>query len=304
MALKMRHRRCIITAIIVVLSLLICACTKVNSQEEAKEQKSRLDELLEEQADRDGLVDKEESGTTGGSSADEGIGSDDAGEAPREEVTAQITPDPSSYAAGTELSEEVVLAAGEDAWFTVSEISDDLFARIYGLSFKENCTVPRENLRYIRVLHRDIDGRILVGELIMHADVAEDVCDIFHQLYQASYPIEKMRLIDDYGADDNASMEDNNTSAFNFRLIAGTDRISNHAYGKAIDINPYYNPYVIPEDSYVSPASAAAYADRSAAFDYKIDRGDLCYQLFLEKGFTWGGDWQSPIDYQHFERTY
>ena len=205
-------------------------------------------------------------------------------------------------AAGTAVTADQLALYGEDAFFTVEPISDALLERMWGLSYKEDCTVPREELRYIRVLHVDAAGTTLVGELVMNAAVAQDVCDIFRELYHAGYPIEKMHLVDDYGASDDASMEDDNTSAFNYRVIAGTSQLSNHAFGRAIDINPYYNPYVIPEQDYVSPGSAYEYGDRSWSFPYKIERGDLCYQLFTEHGFTWGGDWGSPKDYQHFEK--
>jgi len=204
--------------------------------------------------------------------------------------------------AGMELSDDDIARYGTDALFTSNEIDDALFERIYGLSYKDYCTVPREDLRYLKVLHRDADGRALVGELMVNASVADDVLDIFRELYEAGYPIEKMHLVDDYGADDDASMEDDNTSAFNYRLIAGTDEISNHAYGLAIDINPFYNPYCIPSQDYVSPTSAYEYGNRDASFPYKIERGDLCYTLFTEHGFTWGGDWDEIKDYQHFEK--
>ncbi len=130
--------------------------------------------------------------------------------------------------------------------------------------------------------------------------------EILRSLYDASYPIEKMRLIDHYGADDQASMEDNNSSAFNFRPRAHQTAISKHALGLAIDINPLYNPYVLTTESgyrIVEPASAGAYLDRSADFPYKIERDDLCCTLFREHGFYWGGGWASRTkDFQHFER--
>lgn len=129
--------------------------------------------------------------------------------------------------------------------------------------------------------------------------------DIFRKLYAASYPIERMVLIDNYNADDNPSMEANNSSAFNFRFVAGTKKLSNHSSGMAIDINPLYNPYVKQRADgtlYVSPEKGRMYADRSKAFDYKLYDGNLCVKLFKEHGFTWGGDWQSLKDYQHFEK--
>ena len=188
--------------------------------------------------------------------------------------------------------------------FTQQEISDSLFARIYGKSFKENCTTPREELRYLRLLHYNKVGEVLQGELICHKSIAMDLLEIFQELYQARYPIERMVLIDNYNADDEASMQANNTSAFNFRNAVGMQRLSSHSTGMAIDINPLYNPYVRQRGgrTLVSPENAKAYADRAKAFPYKIVRDDLCVRLFKEHGFTWGGDWKNSKDYQHFEK--
>ena len=211
---------------------------------------------------------------------------------------------PGQITAGTVLTEEAVAALGEDAFFSVEEISDETFARMWKKSFKEYCTMDRADLRYIRCLHKDIDGNIKAGELVMHVVVAETVCGIFRQLYDASYPIESMILVDEFDADDETSIMSNNTSAFNFRLVAGTDEISNHAYGLAIDINPYYNVYYIPSLEYVFPPEGWEYLDREADFPYKLMPGDLCYNLFTEAGFEWGGWWTYNTDYQHFQYVY
>lgn len=188
--------------------------------------------------------------------------------------------------------------------FTKERISDALFARIDGKSFKDNCTTPREDLRYLSVLHYNKEGEELEGELICHKDIADDLLDIFYELYKARYPIERMVLVDEYDADDDASMRANNTSAFNFRIIPGVGRLSSHSRGKAIDINPLYNPYVRHRKGrmLVSPANATEYAERTKDFPYKIVRGDLCHRLFRKHGFSWGGDWRSGKDYQHFEK--
>lgn len=188
--------------------------------------------------------------------------------------------------------------------FYQQEVTDSIFARIQGKSFKENCTTLREDLRYLRVLHYNKEGEVLEGELICHKAIAEDLLEIFQELYQAKYPIERMVLIDEYAADDEASMCANNTSAFNFRTISGGRRLSSHSTGMAIDINPLYNPLVRWRDGQtrVFPADAAPYVDRSRDFPYKIVRGDLCHQLFKKHGFSWGGDWKNSKDYQHFEK--
>ena len=187
--------------------------------------------------------------------------------------------------------------------FTSEEIPDEVFARMAGKSYKEDCTVPREDLRYLQISCVGADGSPYVGEMVAAADLAEDLLDIFQKLYEAGYPIERMQLIDDYDASDQASMEANNTTCFNFRQIAGSTKLSNHSLGRAVDINPLYNPYVkkTASGTIYDPPTGEAYADRSKDFSYKIDHDDLCYQLFTAHGFTWGGDWNSVKDYQHFE---
>ena len=178
------------------------------------------------------------------------------------------------------------------------------FARIKGKSFKDNCTVPVSDLRYLHVLHIGFDGQTHEGEIICNKAIAEDLLEIFEALYEAKYPIEKVRLVDEYNAEDEASMADNNSSCFNFRFISHTKKVSNHGYGKAIDINPLYNPYVktVKGKLSIEPANGADYVDRTKDFDYKIDENDLAYQLFTAHGFTWGGAWKSSKDYQHFEK--
>ena len=188
--------------------------------------------------------------------------------------------------------------------FYQQEITDDIFARIEGKSFKANCTTPREDLRYLRVLHYNLDREVLQGELICHKDIADDLLAIFQELFKAAYPIERMVLIDEYEADDEASMRANNTSAFNFRRASGMQRLSSHSTGMAIDINPLYNPLVKHREggTRVYPSTATPYIDRTKDFPYKIVKGDLCYRLFKQHGFSWGGEWRSSKDYQHFEK--
>lgn len=213
--------------------------------------------------------------------------------------------DASDADAGDEKATEPETAeSSKIAEFYVSEIPDNIFAKMQGKSYKSDCTVPREDLRYVHVLHTDFDGKTKEGELVVNKAIADDVCDIFEKLYEAEYPIDKIRLVDEYDADDEASMGDDNTSAFNFRFISHTTKISKHGLGMAVDINTLYNPYVKTVDGNLSvePANAADYVDRSADFPHKIDHDDLCYQLFIEHGFTWGGDWTHSKDYQHFEK--
>lgn len=196
-----------------------------------------------------------------------------------------------------------VTSINEDELFYISEISDDLFEKMKGKSFKDDCTLPRSDLRYVHVLHKTLTGETLTGELVVNYHIAEDTLEIFRALYDAGYPIEKIRLIDEYDADDESSMSDNNSSSFNFRFVSRTKNISKHGYGLAIDINPLYNPYITTVDGQtnVEPANATEYVDRESDFDYKITHDDLVYKLFKEHGFDWGGDWTNSKDYQHFE---
>ena len=114
-----------------------------------------------------------------------------------------------------------------------------------------------------------------------------------------------MVLVDEYNADDNASMADNNSSSFNYRVVEGSNKLSKHSLGLAIDINPKYNPYIhtLNGKTVCSPENGAEYADRTKSFDYKIDEKDYSYQLFTKYGFTWGGNWNSVKDYQHYEHN-
>ena len=154
---------------------------------------------------------------------------------------------------------------------------DEIFARIKGKSYKDNCTVPREDLRYLHVLHKDLDGKTHEGEMICNVYIAADLLDIFQKLYEANYPIEKIRLVDEYNADDETSMRDNNSSCFNFRFISHTTKVSKHGLGLAVDINTLYNPYVkvVNGKKILEPATAEKYIDRSKKFSYKIEKNDL-----------------------------
>lgn len=181
-------------------------------------------------------------------------------------------------------------------------ISDELKAYMSGKSYTENENITFDGLRHVVVQYINFEGDACTGELIVNASVADETVEIFRELFNASYPIEKIRLIDEYDGDDNSSMEDNNTSCFNYRTIDGQTNLSDHSFGLAIDINPLYNPYVRKNmgDRNILPANGAAYADRSADFPHKITKDDICYSIFAAHGWKWGGDWDSPVDYQHF----
>ena len=221
----------------------------------------------------------------------------------------------------TDLSEiESTLPVTEDALispervtyqdeFYYEPLSPELQLFITGTSFPAEGTpveITYDDLRYVHVMHYDFEGEPVEGELICNIAIAQDLVEIFYELYRAEYQIEKICLIDAYGGDDNLSMKDNNTSCFNYRVVEGSTKLSKHAYGLAVDINPFYNPYVrYNKDGslHIDPEGSEAYADRSASFPYKIDENDLCLKLFKEHGFTWGGDWNSMKDYQHFQKS-
>lgn len=184
--------------------------------------------------------------------------------------------------------------------FSCVPISDEIFSKINGISFKENTKIKRNMLHYINVRYIGFDGIEHSGELISSRLISKRLLRIFKKLYDKGYKIEKIRLIDEYGADDDKSMRDNNSSAFCYRTIANTDTLSNHAKGLAVDINPFYNPYI--QNGKVLPPSAERYADRTKDFPHKLDRHDYCVRLFKSYGFTWGGDWTNGSkDYQHFD---
>lgn len=193
--------------------------------------------------------------------------------------------------------------------FYYEPLTEEIKERITGISYPESgCTVPYEDLNYVGLKYIDFDGQEQTGELICNKAIAQDMVEIFHELYRNDYRLESVRLIDEYNGDDTASMAENNTSCFNYRVVDGTANLSKHAYGLAIDVNPYYNPYVVfhrNEDGsdYISPPGSEIYADRSQSFAYKIDENDLCYRLFTKHGFTWGGNWNSTKDYQHFQKV-
>lgn len=217
---------------------------------------------------------------------------DNSGESAEENQTMSEHPERTTYKEG----------------FYYEPLTDEVKERITGISYPESgCTVPYEDLAYVGLLYFDFDGEEQTGELICNQAVAQDMVEIFYELYQNDYRIERVRLVDEYAGDDTASMADNNTSCFNYRVVDGTTNLSKHAYGLAIDVNPYYNPYVVYNkngdgSTYISPPGSEVYADRSQSFPYKIDENDLCYRLFTEHGFTWGGNWNSTKDYQHFQK--
>lgn len=188
--------------------------------------------------------------------------------------------------------------------FSVQEIPDSVWSKMQGKSYLANPYIQRSDLRYLKVLHWDYDEKTHQGELICNKLIADKLIVIFRELYRNHYPIQRIRLADEYDADDERQMEDNNTSCFCYRNVPDTKKLSYHARGLAIDINTLYNPYVRYRkdgSTIVQPSNGKPYVDRKKSYRYKIVEGDLCHRLFRKYGFIWGGSWRTMKDYQHFE---
>ena len=188
--------------------------------------------------------------------------------------------------------------------FYYEALPDSIVSKITNVSYPKDCEIPLDNLRYCVMLYVDFEGETKTGEMICNKDIADDIMEIFYELYDNNYQIESIKLIDDFDADDETSMEANNTSCFNYRPIGNGTKLSKHAQGLAVDINPLYNPQIKYKNGSMSiaPSTSEKYADRTVVFPYKIDENDLAYKLFTSHGFSWGGNWNSSKDYQHFEK--
>ena len=155
----------------------------------------------------------------------------------------------------------------------------------------------RDTLALIEVPYISFKGTEEKGQLVIHTELAEEVFSLFQELYSHQFPIHRVVPVAAYGWDDLASMEDNNTSAFNYRQIIGTDLLSNHSLGRAIDINPLQNPYYAL-DGRVYPARAV----HDLAKPGTLHKDSVAVSLFKEKGWVWLGEREEHKDYQHFEK--
>jgi len=168
-----------------------------------------------------------------------------------------------------------------------------------GTTWRAGCPVAPTALRRVELDYLGFDGGTHRGQLVVNEEVVDDVIAIFNDLTRLRYPIEKMRTVEHYpGAEDELSMRDNNTSAFNCRILG--DGWSLHAYGRAIDINPLVNPYIDSAGD-LQPTTAARYLDRRRDDLGLLHSGDAAVRAFTSRGWRWGGDWHNPVDYQHFE---
>ena len=189
-----------------------------------------------------------------------------------------------------------------DSVFISSDIPQNIYEKMIGNSIPENSVenVDISKLSYLKIAYWGFDDKSHIGEMIVNKVVAQEVLDIFKEVYEKKYPIEKIKLIDEYGADDEKSMEDNNTSAFCYRKISNTNKLSNHSLGMSIDINPLYNPYVTK--NYILPTNANIYFNRNIDVKGIIKKEDDLYNAFIKRGWKWGGEWKNKKDYQHFEK--
>jgi hypothetical protein len=185
---------------------------------------------------------------------------------------------------------------------TSERITGGLRDRIVGSSWHAGCPVGLDDLRVLRLDRWGFDGKAHRGTLVVHRRYVRDLIQVFRTLFDARFPIRRMRLVDAYGADDDRSMAANNTSAFNCRAITGGSAWSQHSYGWAIDINPIQNPYVTSRGTVLPPAGAA-YVNRSKDAKGLIRAGGVVVKAFAEIGWGWGGHWSSIKDYQHFSAT-
>jgi len=187
---------------------------------------------------------------------------------------------------------------GEPFTGSVSRIDRDTRLLMIGSSWHAGCPTPLRDLRIVRVTYRGFDARPHHGRLAVHRRWADEILVIFRRLYRAGFPIRRVRLVDRFGGDERESMRHDNTSAFNCRYVAGTTTWSQHAYGRAVDINPVENPYV--DGTHVSPRRGRRYLDRTDVRPGMIVRGDIVVRSFRRIGWGWGGRWTPAKDYQHF----
>jgi poly-gamma-glutamate synthesis protein (capsule biosynthesis protein) len=183
---------------------------------------------------------------------------------------------------------------------TIDALDDATFARMHGCSWKDDPRCPaRADLARVAVRHVDLDGRAADGELVVARALAADVVALFARLYAIGFPLARVELVDAHGADDDRSMAADNTSAFNFRVIAGTEILSQHALGVAIDLNPVENPMIWPGGARFVPPGGAAYLDRRHVRPGMIVRPGPVTAIFDELGWEWGGDWRHVADLHH-----
>jgi hypothetical protein len=185
---------------------------------------------------------------------------------------------------------------------SIAPISSELAREMTGVSWHRGCPVGLADLRAVRATYHGFDGSDRTGTLIVHRDVAAKVLAVLRRLYEDGFPIRRMAPVDAYGGSDYRSIEADNTSAFNCRYVDGTTRWSEHAYGRAIDVNPIENPSVTSSGT-TSHAASRPYLRRTPFRDGMAAEGHALVRAFHAVGFGWGGRWSGAKDYQHFSAS-
>ncbi len=216
------------------------------------------------------------------------------------EITTQSpSQEPSeNYSEPTSVEKEEIV----EVTFKMEEIPEDVKEEMMGVTISEKSKMGFDDLSYLTLTYVGYDGKTYLGNMIVDKKLADEVLLIFEELYEAEFPIECIEPMYKYNGDDELSMESNNTSSFNDRPVTGGTGLSYHQLGRAIDINPYVNPYVKKSEDIVLPASAEMYTDRKLDEKGMIKADGICVNIFKKYGWTWGGDWTSLKDYQHFEK--
>jgi len=238
-------------------------------------------------------------------------GESSSGSGQSDEKDSQLPETPLTGAALNGASQEELRYTLEDGFY-YEPVSEKLRRYMTGISYPiaedidTSCPAPSfEDLSYVHILHYDFQGNVTEGELVCNSAIALDLLEIFYELYRNEYKLEHVLLADEYNGEELSSMENNNSFCFNCPPEAAEHALR-HGQGLSVDINPLYNPCVTygeDGEEQVSPSQAFDYANRIASFPYKIDENDLCYKLFVQHGFTWGGHWNDGKCYQHFQKS-
>jgi D-alanyl-D-alanine carboxypeptidase-like protein len=182
---------------------------------------------------------------------------------------------------------------------TVKTIGPTLRHRMVGVSWRPGCPVPISDLRLVTLTFWGFDRAAHRGWIVVNRRWGRATARVFRAMYEKRFPIRSVKLIEAYGGSDRASMAADNTSGFNCRWRAGVCCLwSQHAYGRAIDVNPVENPFIFRGG--VSPPAGRAYLDRSRYRRGMVMRGGVVWRAFRAAGWSWGGDWSGEKDYQHF----
>lgn len=180
----------------------------------------------------------------------------------------------------------------------IETIPTDLREKMTGVTWHEGCPVALDDLSLLTLSYWDENSTRQTGQLIVHSTQSQAITRVFEVLYTNHFPLTSMKLMWEFNGSDDASMKANNTSGFNCRRVKNTDKWSNHSYGKAIDVNPLWNPWI--RGTIVDPPEGKPYVDRTITKAGVVKAGDIVVTAFAKEGWKWGGYWSKTKDYQHF----